>query len=121
MIRSGTGTPQSQPAISSERRVKRLARRPAKRLANALVRPNVAINDTATVADVMPNSVSARAGRIDRSKPTMPPTNALIATSSANCRQFAPRPSVGNEADVRVAAAADGRDITAAPPRHVAP
>src|SRR5262245_44489660 len=95
MIKKGTGRPHSQPAISSVRRGKRLGSRPANRLVTALVRPKVAMNDTATVAEVMPKSASASAGRIERSRPTMPPTKALIATSSVNCDQFAPRPRVG--------------------------
>src|SRR5437867_3572721 len=42
------------------------------------------------------NSRSAMIGSTARSRPTMPPTNALMATSSQNCRQFCLRPRTGS-------------------------
>src|SRR4030095_4458594 len=40
----------------------------------------------------MPNSSCAIAGRMLRSSPTMPPTNALTRTRSENCLQFSRNP-----------------------------
>jgi hypothetical protein len=51
------------------------------------------MKDTAAVFEAMPNSSCASTGRIERSRPTMPPTKAFVATSSANWRQFGPSPS----------------------------
>src|SRR3990172_8987763 len=92
MRTSGTGAPSSQPAIRTRRRPSRSDSRPANRLASAFARPNVATNDTAAVADRTPISSRASSGTTERSRPTMPPTKALTATSSANWRQLAPRP-----------------------------
>jgi hypothetical protein len=52
-----------------------------------------AMNDTMIVVEAFLNTFAPRSGTTVRSAPTMPPTNALVATSSANCRQFSRRPS----------------------------
>src|SRR5580700_338109 len=51
------------------------------------------MNERIAVFDAMPNSCPANSGTTVRSMPTMPPTKALITTSSKNCCQFALRPS----------------------------
>ena len=51
------------------------------------------MNDTMIVVEVILNTFAPRSGTTVRSNPTMPPTNALVATSNANCGQFSRKPS----------------------------
>jgi hypothetical protein len=53
------------------------------------------MNDKIAEAAVNPKVCAAKAGNIDRSKPTMPPTNAFTTTNKVNCFQFALSPKVG--------------------------
>src|SRR5919108_127129 len=93
MMRSGTGSPASHPAMRSGLRPTRSDSRPAIRFVTAFASPKPTRKDSATVFDARPNSARAMRGRIVRSSPTIAPTNALTTTSSANWRQLAPRPS----------------------------
>ena len=92
MISSGTGRPIIQPATRIFLRPIRSLSPPANRFASAFVTPNVTMNERTAVREVRPKSCSASRGRTARSRPTMPPTNALMTTSSTNCRQLALRP-----------------------------
>jgi hypothetical protein len=56
------------------------------------VRPNARRKVRTAVAPVTPNTSVARSGSTVRSWPTIPPTSALTATSSANCPAFARNP-----------------------------
>src|SRR5256885_14066278 len=69
------------------------ARCPETRLEIALTTPKVTMNDTMTVVEAILNSLAPRSGTTVRSNPTMPPTNALVAISNANCGQFSRKPS----------------------------
>ena len=82
---SGTGMPIIQPAmaIRMRLRVNRWAKGPTSRLEAAYARPKVAMKETTAVLEVMPNSASARPGRMVRSMPIIPPTNMLVATNRA--------------------------------------
>src|SRR6266545_6908845 len=93
MMSSGTGSPASQPATSSGLRPSRSASCPAKRFASALTTPKLTRKERTTVLETRPKSASAIRGTTVRSSPTIAPTKALTTTSSANWRQFAPRPS----------------------------
>jgi hypothetical protein len=95
MISTGTGSPASQPATSTTLRPTRSLRPPAARLASALVRPKLTMNDRMALFEASEKSCSARTGKMERSSPTMPPTKALTTTSSVNCRQLARNPSRG--------------------------
>src|SRR6266540_769424 len=90
MRMNGTGRPMSQPATRICLRPMRSLIHPANRFASALTIPKLIMNDRIAVREVMKDSCSARSGSTARSSPTMPPTKALITTSSVNCRQFAP-------------------------------
>src|SRR5215207_1234610 len=92
-ISSGTGSASAQPRMSSRRRPSRWANAPAARLVNAFARPNATMNESTAVLDPSPKSCSPISGRVERSRPTIAPTNALIATSSENCATFWRRPS----------------------------
>src|SRR5918999_2925514 len=92
-ISSGTGSATVQPTISRRRRPSRSAPTPAARLVNDLARPNATMNDRTAALDVSPKSVSPMSGRVERSSPTIAPTNALTATSSENWGRFSRSPS----------------------------
>src|SRR5438552_971807 len=92
MISSGTGSAAIHPAMSIRRRPQRSAAPPANAFANAFTIPNVSRNERMLAREAMPNSCSARSGRMERSIPTMAPTNALITSSSENCPRFSRRP-----------------------------
>src|SRR6185312_8228159 len=55
--------------------------------------PKETMKDTTSVVDASLNSSAPISGTTVRSIPTMPPTKALMRTSSENCRQFSRRPS----------------------------
>src|SRR5215203_2867869 len=93
VISSGTGIASAQPRTSSRRRPSRWANAPAPRLVNAFARPNATINESTAVLDPSPKSCSPISGRVERSRPTIAPTNALIETNSENCARFWRRPS----------------------------
>ena len=99
MIMKGTGRPNSQPRTSTRLRPQTSARCPETRLAKALTTPKLTMKETTSVVEAMPNSSEPISGTTVRSMPTMPPTKALIRTSSANCRQLARSPSVTPEAE----------------------
>src|SRR5678815_3034723 len=112
ITRSGTGTPNSQPATSTCFRPKRSPRRPARRFVSAFTTPNVAMNESAALRDTIPKSRSAMSGRTVRSSPTIAPTNALTATNSQNCRQLARRPrAIGRSIVRRSALVTIGNDL----------
>src|SRR5688572_3876051 len=92
-ISSGTGSASTQPRMSSRRRPSRWAKAPAPRLVNAFARPNATMNESTAALDPSPKSCSPISGRVERSRPTIAPTNALIATNSENCARFWRRPS----------------------------
>src|SRR5215217_596753 len=92
-ISSGTGSASAQPRMSSRRRPSRWANAPAPRLVNAFARPKATMNESSAALDPSPKSCSPISGRVERSRPTIAPTNALIATSSENCARFWRRPS----------------------------
>ena len=92
-ISSGTGSASAQPRMSSRRRPSRSASAPAPRLVNAFARPKATMNESTAALDPSPKSCSPISGRVERSRPTIAPTNALIATSSENCARFSRSPS----------------------------
>ena len=92
-ISSGTGSATAQPAISSRRRPRRWASAPAPRLVNAFARPKATMNDSTAALEPRPKSSRPTSGSVERSRPTIAPTNALIATSSENCAAFSRSPS----------------------------
>ena len=102
---NGTGNPTSQPNTSMCLRPYASARCPETRLEIALTTPKVTMNDTMTVVEAILNSLAPRSGTTVRSNPTMPPTNALVAISNANCGQFSrkPRRTMGEPAAVDLA------------------
>ena len=55
--------------------------------------PKLMMKETTSVVEAMPNASAPISGTTVRSIPTMPPTKALMRTSSANCRQFCFSPS----------------------------
>jgi hypothetical protein len=81
---SGTGRPISHPATSTGLRPTRSDSVPAKKLVAALTAPNATMKVSADVNAVSPKTFLASNGRTVRSWPIIPPTSALIATSSAN-------------------------------------
>src|ERR1019366_1871076 len=55
--------------------------------------PKLTMKETTIVVEAILNSSEPIRGTTVRSSPTMPPTNALMRTSSENCRQFSRKPS----------------------------
>ena len=92
-ISRGTGSAIAQPAISSRRRPALEASEPAARLVSAFASPNATMNDNTAALDVRPKSSRPMSGSVERSRPTIAPTNALTATSSENCARFSRSPS----------------------------
>src|SRR5215203_3803794 len=92
-ISSGTGSASAQPRMSSRRRPSGSANAPAPRLVRAFARPKATMNESTATLDPRPKSCSPISGRVERSSPTIAPTNALTATSSENCARFSRRPS----------------------------
>ncbi len=90
---SGTGNAKAQPATSSRRRPTEAAKAPAPRFVKALASPKATMNDRTAALEASPKSVRPMSGSVERSRPTIAPTNALIATSSENCARFSRRPS----------------------------
>src|SRR5207248_183958 len=93
-ISSGTGNATSQPITSSRLRPSRSASPPAARFVNALAAPNATTNARIAEVELSPKSCLPTRGSTLRSRPTMPPTSAFNATSSANCRALARRPKL---------------------------
>ena len=91
-ISSGTGSATAQPAISSRRRPTRWASAPAPRLVSAFASPKATMNDSTAALEVRPKSWRPMSGRVERSRPTIMPTNALTATSSENCARVLAQP-----------------------------
>src|SRR2546422_717327 len=58
------------------------------------------MNESTAALDERPKSSRPTSGSVDRSSPTIAPTNAVIATSNANCEAFSRRPNstAGREA-----------------------
>ena len=95
---TGTGSAINHPAISRRRRPRRCARAPAPRFVNAFDNPKATRNDSTAAFDVGPKSWRPIRGSVERSSPTIAPTNAVMPTSSENCARFSRRPStVGRE------------------------
>jgi hypothetical protein len=90
---NGTGRPTIQPATSTVFLVYRSASQPDTRLTQALIRPNVMMNEKTTISEPIPNSLVPISGTTVRSRPTMPPTKALMRTRSENCGRFSRSPS----------------------------
>ena len=82
---SGTGTANSQPASSTGLRPYRSEKAPANQLVIALVIPNATTYVKVNVYRSARRRRSASSGSTVCSWPTIPPTRALTATSSANC------------------------------------
>ena len=91
-INSGTGSAIAQPAISNRRRPARCARAPAPRFVNAFAKPKATMNDSTAALDARWKSSRPTSGSVERSSPTMAPTNALTNTSSENCAAFSRSP-----------------------------
>jgi hypothetical protein len=83
-IISGTGSASAQPAISSRRRLARAAAAPAKRFVNALATPKATMKESTAALEPSPKSSCPTSGNVERSSPTIAPTNALTATSNEN-------------------------------------
>ena len=82
MSRSGTGSPNSQPATRTGLRPNRSASAPAARLVSALVMPKATMNDRIDGERRSSPKISvAMSGRTVRSWPTIPPTRPLTPTS----------------------------------------
>src|SRR5512133_891383 len=92
-ISTGTGSATAQPAMSRRRRPARAASAPAARLVSALAIPKATMNDSTAALEASPNSSRPTSGSVERSRPTIAPTNALTATSSENCAAFSRSPS----------------------------
>src|SRR3954471_244850 len=92
-INSGTGSASAHPAMSSRRRPSRAAEAPATRFVSALARPNATMKERTAALEATPNSSRPMIGSVERSRPTIAPTKALIATSSENCARFSRNPS----------------------------
>jgi hypothetical protein len=90
--RNGTGIANNHPVTRTGLRPTRSDRVPAKKFVAALTTPNATMNVSADVNAVSPNTSFARSGRTVRSWPSIPPTRALIATSSTNWGRFARNP-----------------------------
>ncbi len=60
----------------------------------ALVTPNATMKDNMAVLEERPKAVSANWGKMERSKPIMPPTKALMMTKRVNCPAFSFKPSL---------------------------
>src|SRR5262249_52597504 len=89
---NGTGNPNSQPTTHKRLRPQTSATRPDTRLASALMTPKLTMKETTNVVEAILNSSEPISGTTVRSRPTMPPTKALIRTSRENCGQLARRP-----------------------------
>src|SRR5260221_10836855 len=89
ITRNGTGKPINQPATRMRLRPILSLMAPASRVASALITPKLTMNDRIAVRDAIRKSCSASSGMTARSRPTIPPTKALMTTSSVNCCQFA--------------------------------
>ncbi len=98
MIMKGTGRPMSQPRTRTRLRPQASASWPETRFAHAFTTPKLTMKETMIVAEPMPNSSAPISGTTVRSRPTMPPTKALIRTSKANCGQFSFSPNRTDEA-----------------------
>jgi hypothetical protein len=59
-----------------------------------LTTPKLMMKDVTNVVDAILNSSEPINGTTVLSRPTMPPTNALIRTSRENCGQLARKPRV---------------------------
>src|SRR5947209_3534691 len=62
-------------------------------LVNDLARPKATMNDSTAALEPRPKSWRPISGSVERSRPTIAPTNALTSTSSENCAAFARSPS----------------------------
>src|ERR687887_152785 len=91
-ISNGTGSASTHPSTSSRRLPTRSASAPAARFVNALLSPNATMNERTAALEESPNSSLPTNGSVDRSRPTIAPTKALIATSNANWAAFSRRP-----------------------------
>src|SRR6516162_9941567 len=94
MTMNGTGNPNSHPMTSTRLRPHTSVRWPETRLASALMTPKPMMKDATSVVDAILNSSEPISGTTVLSRPTMPPTNALIRTSRENCGQLAHKPRV---------------------------
>ena len=92
-IKIGTGRARSQPSTSSRLRPTRSASVPAPRFISAFDAPKATTNVRMAVFELSPKSSSPISGSTVRSRPTIAPTSALIATSNVNWPAFARRPS----------------------------
>src|SRR5437588_2279048 len=92
-ISTGTGSATAQPATSSRRRPARWASAPAPRLVSALTNPKATMNDSTAALEARWKLSRPIRGSVGRSSPTIAPTNAVTATSSANRALFSRSPS----------------------------
>src|SRR5215217_1941190 len=93
MIMNGTGAPTSQPATRTFLRPNLSAMVPDTRFENALTTPKETMNEKMAVLRTSPNSCEPMSGTTVRSRPTIPPTKALISTSKENWPAFSRNPS----------------------------
>src|SRR6185312_2586451 len=94
MIMKGTGRPTSHPSTRTRLRPQASANWPDIRLAHAFTTPKLTMKETTSVVEPILNSSAPISGTTVRSIPTIPPTKALIRSSSANCGQFSFKPSL---------------------------
>src|SRR5215475_1638203 len=95
IMRNGTGIPSSHPNMSTGLRPQRSAIGPENRSISAFVKPKLTMNAVIEDVEASRNSSLPRRGTIVLSSPTIPPTKALISTSSRNCPRFCRIPSFG--------------------------
>src|SRR5215218_4057754 len=92
-INSGTGSASAQPSSSSRRRPTRSASAPAPRFVNDLASPKATMNERTAALEPTPKSSLPIRGSVERSSPTIAPTNTLTATSRPNWAAFSRSPS----------------------------
>src|SRR5438309_6414934 len=89
---TGTGSAIIHPAISRRRRPRRCASAPAPRFVKAFENPKATRNDSTAAFDLSPKSWRPIRGSVERSSPTIAPTNAVMPTSRVNCEAFSRSP-----------------------------
>src|SRR6516165_4911019 len=114
IIKNGTGRPTAHPNTSVFFRPQLSASCPETRFVIALTVPKLMMNEVIATVEASWKVSLPINGTSVRSRPTMPPTNPLISTSSANCCQFSRSPSAmrGFAVGAVVAASTTGRSFS---------
>ena len=94
MIMNGTGKPTDHPNTSIRFAAPNVGELAGDQIGDRLDDAEADDERDDDVVEASWNSSVPISGTTVRSSPTMPPTKALISTSSANCCQFSRRPSV---------------------------